>query len=72
MVGHLEENESILIHSGAGATGLASIKIALSMKCEVYTTVSTTKKRELLIEQFPQLKKENIGKFFHWTANIFM
>lgn len=62
MVGNLKENESILIHSGAGATGMAAITIALSLNCEVYTTVSTNEKRELLKKMFPLLKDENFGK----------
>lgn len=35
----LRRGESILIHSGTGGIGQAAINIALSMDCEVYTTV---------------------------------
>lgn len=56
MIGHLEKNESTLIHCGAGATGLSAITIALSLNCEVYTIVSTTKKKEFIKKVFPQLR----------------
>lgn len=37
--GRLENCERILIHSGSGGVGQAAITIALSMGCDVYTTV---------------------------------
>ena len=37
--GNLQPGESILIHSGTGGIGQAAINIALSMDCEIYTTV---------------------------------
>lgn len=61
MRGQLQTGESILIHAGTGATGMAAISIALSMNCEVFTTISTTEKKEFLKEMFPQLKDENFG-----------
>ena len=36
---NLQRGESILIHSGTGGVGQAAINIALSMDCEVFTTV---------------------------------
>lgn len=39
MRGNLRQGESILIHSGSGGVGQAAISLALSMGCEVYTTV---------------------------------
>ncbi|XP_072399714.1 fatty acid synthase-like [Diabrotica undecimpunctata] len=59
--GQLEPGDSILIHAGAGGIGLAAINIALSMDCEVYTTVSTKEKRQFLKNTFPSLKDKNIG-----------
>lgn len=41
--GKLEEGERILIHSGSGGVGQAAITIALSMGCDVYTTVGMCK-----------------------------
>jgi NADPH:quinone reductase-like Zn-dependent oxidoreductase len=41
--------ESVLIHSGAGGIGIAAIQLALQLGAEVYTTVSTKEKGELLV-----------------------
>ncbi|GBM39328.1 Fatty acid synthase [Araneus ventricosus] len=57
----LQPGESILIHSGSGGIGIAAITIALSMNCEVFTTVGNDEKRTYLKRKFPQLKEENIG-----------
>lgn len=62
MRGQLQSGESILIHAGSGATGIAAITLALSLNCEVFTTVSTTEKKEFLKRMFPKLKDENFGK----------
>ncbi|CAG9833288.1 unnamed protein product [Diabrotica balteata] len=59
--GQLQPGESILIHAGTGGIGLAAINIALSMNCEVYTTVGTKDKRQFLKNTFPSLKDKNIG-----------
>lgn len=59
--GGLEEGESVLIHSGSGGVGQAAISIALSMGCEVYTTVGSSEKREFLKKEFPQLKDNNFA-----------
>lgn len=61
MRAQLQPGESILIHAGTGATGMAAISLALSLNCEVFTTVSTTEKKEFLKKIFPQLKDENFG-----------
>ena len=37
--GNLRKGERVLIHSGSGGVGQAAIAIALSMECEVFTTV---------------------------------
>lgn len=37
--GNLKRGERILIHSGSGGVGQAAIAIALSMGCEVFTSV---------------------------------
>jgi NADPH:quinone reductase-like Zn-dependent oxidoreductase len=41
----------VLIHSGAGAVGLAAIQVAKMLEAEIYTTVSNEKKREFLINE---------------------
>lgn len=43
--------ESILIHSGAGAFGMAAISIAQRIGAVVYTTVGSQSKREYLIRE---------------------
>lgn len=59
--GNIQPGESILIHAGTGGIGIAAINIALSMNCEVFTTVGTQEKRDYLKKMFPSLKDENIG-----------
>ncbi|KAF5867859.1 putative polyketide synthase protein [Botrytis fragariae] len=49
----LRLGESILIHSGAGALGIAAITIALRIGATVYTTVSSQAKRDFLMKKFP-------------------
>ncbi|GFS62657.1 fatty acid synthase [Trichonephila inaurata madagascariensis] len=61
MRGKLQKGESILIHSGTGGIGIAAITIALSMNCEVFTTVGNEEKRKYLKQKFPEIKDENIG-----------
>ena len=58
--GQLKPGERILIHSGSGGVGQAAISIALSMNCEVFTTVGSKAKREYLMTRFPQLKDRNL------------
>lgn len=57
----IEKGKSILIHAGTGGVGLAAIRVALAYGLEVFTTVSTSEKRNFLLKEFPQLKAENIG-----------
>ncbi|EED21266.1 polyketide synthase, putative [Talaromyces stipitatus ATCC 10500] len=45
---HLRPGESVLIHSGAGAFGLAAINLAKLMGATVYTTVGSQSKRDYL------------------------
>ena len=48
---HLRKGETILIHSGAGAFGLASIAIAQMRGATVYATVSTEDKKNFLVDE---------------------
>ncbi|CAH1132765.1 unnamed protein product [Ceutorhynchus assimilis] len=61
MRGQLQKRESILIHAGAGGIGIAAISIALSLDCEIFTTVGSQEKRDFLLKMFPKLKPQNIG-----------
>jgi fatty acid synthase len=57
----IEKGKSILIHAGTGGVGLAAIRVAFAYGLEVFTTVSTSEKKNFLLKEFPQLKAENIG-----------
>lgn len=57
----IQKGESVLIHAGCGGVGLAALNVAFSYGLEVFTTCSTEEKRNFLLNEFPLLKKENIG-----------
>ena len=57
----IKKEKSILIHAGSGGVGLAAIRVAFAYGLEVYTTVSTTEKKNYLLQEFPQLKEQNVG-----------
>ena len=57
----VKKGKTILIHSGTGGVGLAAIRVALAYGLEVYTTVSTEEKKNFLLQEYPQLKRGNIG-----------
>lgn len=59
-VANLQEGETVLIHSGAGAVGQAAISIAQYLKAgAIFVTVGNAEKRKLVREQF-QIPDENI------------
>ncbi|KAI0854080.1 hypothetical protein F5Y00DRAFT_250253 [Daldinia vernicosa] len=51
-VAKLCPTETVLIHSGAGATGQAAIQVALHLGAVVFTTVSTEKKKQFLVDRY--------------------
>ncbi|CAG8888844.1 unnamed protein product [Penicillium egyptiacum] len=51
-VGGLHKGQSVLIHSGCGGVGLAAIQLARMIGAEVYTTVSSEKKIDFLVQVF--------------------
>jgi len=57
----LKSGERVLIHTGSGSVGQAAIRIALSLDCEVFTTVGSAEKRAFLRECFPRLADDHIG-----------
>ncbi|KAI1488819.1 hypothetical protein F5X96DRAFT_684632 [Biscogniauxia mediterranea] len=59
-VGHLKKGESVLIHSGAGAVGLAAIQIAQMVGAEIYATAGNAEKRAFLTSAFG-IPAERIG-----------
>lgn len=46
------EGETVLIHSAAGAVGQAAVMLAQMVGAEVYATVSSKEKKELLMAEF--------------------
>ncbi|KAH8379368.1 hypothetical protein KR009_004445 [Drosophila setifemur] len=61
MIGDIRKGKSILIHAGSGGIGLAAIRVAFAYNLEVFTTCSTPKKKQFLLDTFPQLKESHIG-----------
>lgn len=51
-IARLEKGETILIHSAAGGTGQAAIQVAQYLGAEVYATVGTPKKKQLLMDRY--------------------
>lgn len=47
-VARLSENETVLIHSGAGGVGQAAIQIAQRIKAQIFTTVGSPEKKKLV------------------------
>ncbi|KAM3959496.1 fatty acid synthase-like [Aphomia sociella] len=57
----IKPNMSILVHSGSSALGQAIISVALSIGCEIFTTVSSIRKKHYLRKLFPELPANHIG-----------
>jgi NADPH:quinone reductase-like Zn-dependent oxidoreductase/malonyl CoA-acyl carrier protein transacylase len=51
-VANLQKGQSILIHSAAGGVGQAAIMLAKNIGAEVFATVSSSSKRQMLIDKF--------------------
>ncbi|KAI1412955.1 polyketide synthase-like protein [Hypoxylon sp. FL1857] len=49
---HLRKGESVLIHAGAGALGIAAIAIAQSVGATIFATVGSQAKKDFLIAEF--------------------
>lgn len=62
MATEIQRGESILINAGCDHVfGLAAIRVALAYGLNVFTTVGTEEEKLFLLNEFPGLKKENIG-----------
>ncbi|KAK4242263.1 hypothetical protein C8A03DRAFT_40391 [Achaetomium macrosporum] len=48
----IEKGERVLIHAGAGGVGQAAVQLALMVGAEVFVTVSTEAKREVLVREY--------------------
>lgn len=51
-LGSLKKGESVLIHAAAGAVGQAAIQLAKLVGADIFVTVSTTSKKELLMKHY--------------------
>lgn len=51
-VARLQKDETILIHSGAGATGQMAIQIAQYVQAKIYTTVGSMDKQQFLMDRY--------------------
>ncbi|KAJ6045303.1 Highly reducing polyketide synthase [Penicillium canescens] len=51
-VGRLQPGETVLIHAAAGGVGQAAIAVAQHIGAEIYATVGSPEKRQLLIDQY--------------------
>jgi len=51
-VAHLQKNETVLIHAAAGGTGQAAIQVALHVGAEIYATVGSAGKKQVLMDQY--------------------
>ena len=51
-LGRLQPTDTILIHAGAGGTGQAAIQLATIIGAEIYTTVGSEKKKQLLMKHY--------------------
>ena len=51
-IGRLSEGESVLIHAAAGGVGQAAIMLAQEAKAEVFVTVGSQDKKNLILEKY--------------------
>ena len=51
-VARLQQGETVLIHSGAGATGQMAIQLAQHIQAKVYVTVSSGSKQQFLVDLY--------------------
>ncbi|KAF2469062.1 reducing type I polyketide synthase [Lindgomyces ingoldianus] len=51
-VARLQKNESVLIHAAAGGTGQAAVQVAQHVGAEIFATVGSVEKKNLLMEQY--------------------
>ncbi len=56
----IKAGQRVLIHSGTGGVGQASIRIALAKGCEIFTTVGSSQKQEVLHSLFPAIQADHI------------
>lgn len=48
----VQPGETILIHNGSSAIGLATIAVAISYGCTIFTTVATDEQKAFILKRF--------------------
>ncbi len=61
MRARIRPGDTVLVHSGAGGLGLATLHVLFARGHEVFTTCGTEEKRAFLKARFPQLDDAHIG-----------
>jgi NADPH:quinone reductase-like Zn-dependent oxidoreductase len=51
-IARLQKGESILIHAASGGTGQAAVQMALRLGAEVFATVGSSSKKQLLMDRY--------------------
>ncbi|KAI0596521.1 hypothetical protein F4775DRAFT_594205 [Biscogniauxia sp. FL1348] len=51
-IAHLSKGQRVLIHSAAGGVGQAAIKLAQLFEAEIFVTVGSDEKKQLMIEEY--------------------
>lgn len=51
-LGRLQQGESVLIDAGAGGTGQAAIQLSKLIGADIFVTVGSMKKKQLLLDEF--------------------
>jgi acyl transferase domain-containing protein/NADPH:quinone reductase-like Zn-dependent oxidoreductase/SAM-dependent methyltransferase len=52
VAGRLRKDDKILIHAAAGGTGQSAVQLALNVGAEVFATVGSLSKKQLLMDQY--------------------
>ncbi|KAF9760641.1 hypothetical protein IL306_004227 [Fusarium sp. DS 682] len=51
-VSHIQRGQSVLIHAAAGGVGQAAIQLAQHLGADIYTTVGSSKKKQLIQQRY--------------------
>ncbi|XP_037026904.1 fatty acid synthase-like [Bradysia coprophila] len=57
----IKSDQSILINTDCGGVGLSAIRVSLAYGLNVFTVVPTRQTRGFLLDNFPQLKEQNVA-----------
>ncbi|KAI1498194.1 putative polyketide synthase [Biscogniauxia marginata] len=68
-VARLEKGQTVLIHAASGGVGQAAIQIAKLIGAEIFATVSSVAKRQLLQDQYG-IPESHIFSYRHFKRNL--